>query len=225
MILKFSVFKPYSGKINHGITTRQTGSFNDSMPDFKKQAKLLKQFIKYEPIFSEQLHGNSVIILKKRPKKHLSGDAFITNKKNIPLVIKIADCQAIILFDPITETIAAIHAGWRSSALNIVGKTINKMTEVFNTNPSDLFVGISPSLGPCCAKFSDPEKELPAFMKSYIKKHHVDFWQATIDQLKSAGIPEKQIELNGECTKCNSDKYFSHRNKDTGRMAVFISLR
>jgi len=225
MILKFSVLEHYSEKINHGITTKKMGSFNDMVPDFKSQADLLKRFTKYDPIFSEQLHGESVTVVKKRPKKRLSGDAFITNKKNIPLAIKIADCQGILIFDPKKNVIAAVHSGWRSSALNIIGKTITKMGEAFGSHPTDLRVGISPSLGSCCAEFSDPDNELPAFMKPYIKNRHVDLWSAAIDQLKSAGVPKKQIKLSKECTKCNPDKYFSHRNKDLGRMAVFISLR
>ena len=224
MILKFSVFKPYSDKISHGITTKKMGSFNDSEPGFETQLAEFKK-IAPNPIFSHQMHGDKVIVVNEKPKKHFQADAFITNKPGLNLVIKVADCQGILIFDPINSVIGAVHAGWRSSALNIVGKTINKMKEIFNTNPSDLFIGISPSLGPCCAEFSEPEKELPAFMKPYIKNKHVDLWQATIDQLKSIGVPKKQIELSKKCTKCNPDKYFSHRNKDLGRMAVFISLR
>ena len=95
---------------------------------------------------------------------------------------------------------------------------------MFKTNPYDLFVGISPSLGPCCAKFSNPEKELPESMKPYIQSQNVDLWALSLNQLKEAGVPENQIELTKECTQCQPDKYYSHRNADNGRMAVFISL-
>ena len=130
-----------------------------------------------------------------------------------------------MIFDPKTNSIAAIHSGWKSSALNIIGKTVKRMEKIFGSKPVDLLVGIGPSLGPCCAQFSNPKKELPKSVHPYIKDDHVDLWSLSLDQLKEAGINKNQIEFIKECKKCNPDKYYSYRNADTGRMAVFISLK
>ena len=225
MIKQFSIFNSFSDRLVHGVTTKSLGSFNDKGCNFKNQLKQLKKWTEKEPVFSNQLHEDKVIIVEKLPQKSFHADAFITKQKNIPLGIKVADCQGILMFDPKTGSIAAIHSGWRGSALNIIGKTIQKMKEKFKTNPADLLVGIGPSLGPCCAKFSNPENELPEFFKPYIQNQKVDFWSLSIDQLKKAGVPENQIELIQECTQCRPGKYYSHRNADSGRMAVFISLK
>lgn len=239
MIIKFSVFKPFSHKLTHGITTKSYGSFNSDFSHHKKNnfENNLQKLNTYlntdlntdlnvkQPVYADQVHGDTIITLDKRPTHKPSGDALITNKSRLPLMVKIADCQGILMYDPKTNTIAAVHSGWRSSAQNIISKTIQKMQTEFKVNPAYLHIGISPSLGPCCAKFSDPESELPENIHPYIQKNHVDFWQLSLDQCKNAGVPQNQIELAGECTKCLPDKYFSHRNRDTGRMAIFISLK
>lgn len=205
MILEFSIFKSFSDRLSHGVTTKISDTPN-------------------ELIFGNQVHGDNVIFLNKKPDHPFEGDAFVTQKSNIPLSVQVADCQGVLMFDPKTQTIAAIHSGWRGSSLNIIGKTIETMREL-GVSPSDLIVGISPSLGPCCAEFTDPKNELPDFIHPFISNRNVDLWSLSLDQLKNAGVPKSQIEIIKECTKCQPDKYFSHRNADTGRMAVFISLK
>jgi hypothetical protein len=226
MFLDFSVFKGFPDKIIQGMTMRSFGSFNNFLPGFEQQYKKLARHIKSDPVFfSTQLHGDKIIIVSEKSDDVFEGDAFITNKKGIPLVIKVADCQGILLFDPVTFTIAAVHAGWKGVTVNIVGKTIKKMEEIFKVNPKNLLAAVSPSIGPCCAEFSDPLNELPVFMIPYIKNKYVDLWSATRDHLKDAGMSDEHIQIFGECTKSNPDKYFSYRNKDAGRMAVFIGLK
>ena len=222
MILKFSIFKPFANRLIHGMTTKQMGSFNDEDKNFSEQ---LKKLPVEKPIFSRQIHGDKVILATERPDKPFEGDAFITQEKNLPLTVKVADCQGILIYDPKTESIATVHSGWRSSTLNIIGKTVKQMQDTFGLNPSNLLIGISPSLGPCCTEFTDPKNELPEFIHPYIKDQNVDFWALSINQLKEVGVPENQIEIIKECTKCQPNKYFSHRNADIGRMAVFISLK
>lgn len=81
----------------------------------------------------------------------------------------------------------------------------------YECNPSDIFAAVSPSLGPCCAEFSDPLNELPKEMHKYVTDKKVDLWECDYDQLKDSGVPENNIEIARICTKCNKDKYFSFR--------------
>ena len=55
-------------------------------------------------------------------------DALVTNLPRTPLLIHTADCVPIILHDPHTHTIAAIHAGWRGAIADITTHTVNAMT-------------------------------------------------------------------------------------------------
>lgn len=226
MLYQFSFFRPFDDKIIHGITTRPWGGhFREQNEQWKKSMQKLKdEWAIPEPVTACQVHGDQILALGERPPKKPSCDGLMTQTRGLPLMVRIADCQGVLMFDPVIGAIAAIHSGWRSSALNILGKSVKKMSESFGVKPTNLRVGISPSLGPCCARFSDPAKELPDFLNPYTHNNHVDFWTLSKDQLVSAGVPEKQIEIAGECTQCQRDRYFSHRGGDKERMGAFIML-
>jgi YfiH family protein len=138
-------------------------------------------------------------------------DALISDKPGTALMIQQADCQAVLLFDPVNNAIAAVHNGWRGSVANIIAATIEQMQHHFGTNPAHLQARISPSLGPCCAEFVNHEKELPLdFRRFMVGDSHFDFWQISAEQLKEAGIQAESINLPDVCTSCSKD-YFSYR--------------
>jgi YfiH family protein len=136
-----------------------------------------------------------------------------------------ADCQAVLLFDPVKKVVANIHCGWRGSVDNIIGKVIATMTDSFNVNPANLLAGISPSLGPCCAEFINYRTELPSSFWSYqVKPNYFDFWQISKDQLQGAGVNADKIETSSICTACNNDWFSYRRDKATGRFCSVISI-
>lgn len=205
MIREFDIFKPYADKIEQGL-----------LKDFEAMP---------EAITAEQMHADSILELTKRPDTELQCDGFITKTRDLPIMIKAADCQGVLIYDPTHEVIAAIHSGWRGSAKNIIGKAVQKMKSAHSSNPEGLMVAISPSLGPCCAEFSDPRNELPASCHRFIRdNNHVDFWALSLVQLKEEGVPRQNIELSGKCTKCQPG-YHSHRNGGSGRMGIFVKLK
>ncbi len=202
-----------------------------SFGDFRKNKSHLADILNAPEdniIILEQVHEDKIYYAKSGVCGEVLGcDASITDKKNLFLLVQIADCQAVSIKDTAGNVIANIHNGWRGSAKNIVGKTIREMKENFGSNPQDLAVNVSPSLGPCCAEFYDPYNELPTHLHGYIlKNNHVDFWKATFDQCVLEGISPGKISIDGTCTLCNSDKYFSYRadKGDCGRNAVVVWL-
>lgn len=176
------------------------------------------------PVYAKQIHTDVILDIQETPAARPEADAFITRTPGLPLMVKVADCQGLLAYDPETDTIAAIHSGWRGSAVNIIGKTLEKMCREYECRPSAIRIAVSPSLGPCCSEFSDPETELPAFCHPYIQGKKVDFWSLTVEQCRQAGILEDHLEMARACTRCTTD-YFSHRRGDSGRSAVFIALK
>jgi len=157
-------------------------------------------------------------------------DALITNLSGVGLMIQQADCQAVLLFDPVHEVIAAVHCGWRGSVQRILLQVIAVMAKNYGTVPADLRAAISPSLGPCCAEFVNYHRELlPEFQQFMVRENYFDFWQITRHQLISGGISEQRIETANICTCCSED-YFSYRratkmsNGVTGRNCSVIAL-
>jgi YfiH family protein len=142
------------------------------------------------------------------------------------LTILVADCQPVMLFDPVRSVIANIHSGWRGSIINIIGRTVAEMQKRFGCLPADIHAGIGPSLGPCCAEFVNYREEIPESLWSYrVSNHHFDFWAMSRDQLLQAGLLPGRIEIGGLCTRCRRDLFFSYRAaRRTGRMAAIIGM-
>ena len=186
--------------------------------------------------FVRQVHGAQVLVLSEDKTSLLDNsasltppvsDAMVTDLQGTSLVIQAADCQAVLLYDPIRRVAANIHAGWRGSVMNIIGRTIAVMKTAFGSRPVDIIAGIGPSLGPCCAEFTNYQHEIPRQFWAYKMDHnHFDFWSLSKDQLCLAGVPMARIHVSSMCTKCRTDLFFSYRQeKTTGRFAAVIGLK
>ncbi len=185
------------------------------------------------PVFMDQVHGTDVFVLKKgdgggesKSPGTVRADAIVTDIRGRILVVQVADCQPVFLYDPVRRVIANIHAGWRGSIHGILQKTVDAMREAFKCRPKDLTACIGPSLGPCCAEFVHFEKEIPPALWGYKdRRHHVDFWGITRDQLIDQGLLRENVHISGLCTRCRTDLFFSYRKeKVTGRFAGVIGL-
>ncbi len=182
---------------------------------------------------ARQTHGSVCFVAEERITEDLEVDGFdalMTSQVGVGLMIQQADCQAVTLYDPVCSVIAAIHSGWQGSVLDIIGKTVQVMTDRYNVSPEDIQAYISPSLGPCCAEFVNYLVEFPpSFLDFQVKEKYFDFWQISRMQLMQAGVEEKQIEIAGCCTSCSTD-HFSYRRScreedgRTGRCATVIAL-
>ena len=181
-----------------------------------------------------QVHGEEVLTVTGPPREDHENarvcDALITSRPGIGLLVQHADCQPILLHDPRTRAIGAVHSGWRGSVANIAAKTIAAMQRCYGTEPADINAFVGPSLGPCCAEFINFKEELPGWMHPFqVKATYFDFWEITRQQLLQAGVPENQIELAAVCTRC-SNLYFSYRRTQgrpqrlTGRNGSVIAL-
>ena len=156
----------------------------------------------------------------------LVGDAMVSNIRGKFLAIQVADCQSVLMYEPVRQVIANVHAGWRGSIKNIVGLTIKTMERKFGCYSRNIVAGISPSLGPCCAQFVNYQKEIPAMYWKYKDdRDHFDFWSISRDQLCDAGVLIENIDVSQVCTKCDTGNFFSFRGeKNTGRFASVIGL-
>lgn len=220
-MIEFKIFSPYSKELNIGMTTKDQGSFKEDDPDFaKRMADLGFQ----DPVYGRQTHSDIILNVSNPFSIAPEADAFITDQKNLSIMVKIADCQGIIIFDPVKKVLACVHSGWKGSVQNIIGKTIRQMARSYDSEVKNLIVAISPSLGPCCSEFTDPRQELPDFCHPFIQQENrVDFWSLSKKQCMDEGVVAKNIEISGVCTKCDPN-FFSYRRGDTGRMAVMARM-
>lgn len=182
-------------------------------------------------MFMDQRHGDEVLVFSKGrvepPGNGLPADAMVTDVPGIALIVKQADCQGVIIYDPNRHVVANVHCGWRGSVLNILGKVVSVMNEEFGCSPRDLLSAIGPSLGPCCAEFKDYKDMFPEyFLEFMVRESHFDLWAISCRQLVDAGLQENNIELARICTSCRKDLFFSHRAEGvTGRFGTVAMLR
>ena len=248
--IKYFTFPHLSNDSNiwHGIFTRSGGcsqkpfqslnignGLGDQQEAVEKNRKLISQCVgENDIVYVDQNHGTEILIFGKDdetgtpiafPISHV-GDAMVTNISKKFLAIQVADCQSVLLYDPMRQVLANIHVGWRGSVKNMIGLCIERMKTTFGSFPGDILAGVGPSLGPCCAEYRNYRKEIPeGFWKFKDKHHHFDFWSVTTDQLTSAGVLAKNIRNSGMCTMCNTDLFFSYRSRRvTGRFAAVIGL-
>lgn len=236
--LEFKLLQDYP--LVHGVVLRAGGvspppydslnlgfSTKDDPKNVEKNLDLLRSTFSLSHIVSGfQVHKDQIAHINENSPPVMEGyDGFITSTKNTTLLIKHADCQAAIFYDPKKNIIAASHSGWRGSVLNIYGKTVKKLQELGST-PKNILVCISPSLGPENAQFINYEKELPKDFHLYqIKPYYFDFWAISAKQLEDAGILPENIEIAGKCTYEDQKDFFSYRReKDSGRNGTFIML-
>ena len=178
-----------------------------------------------------QRHGKDILHLsdaKSPPSPDtLTGDAIITDLRDVGIMVKAADCQAIILFDPIKKVISNIHCGWRGNTLNIATHVVSRMTSDFHCRPSHILAAIGPSLGPCCSEFITYKEIFPrSFERFMVRKNYFDLWRLTQWQLQEAGLKKDNIEVAGICTRCRTDLFYSYRaEKNTGRFATVVMLK
>jgi YfiH family protein len=216
---EFELLQPYS-YIHHGTCATPLTPPEQPSPHHHPS------FATCPPLGMDQVHGSCVACIDSYVTTQPTADAMMTTLPNLALIVRHADCQPCLLFDPEHRAIGVAHSGWRSSCLNIYQATVASMQSLFGTRPEQLLACIGPSLGPCHAEFLHWRDELPASFEPFrCHKDHFDFWAISRHQLQICGLKPEHIEIAQICTRCHPDSFCSNRfNKTSARNVTFISL-
>ncbi|MFY4743283.1 peptidoglycan editing factor PgeF [Aliarcobacter butzleri] len=195
--------------------------------DKNRQKLALKYDYKNEDLcYMNQIHSANVVVVDENSPKYIDNcDALITKTKNLPLMVMVADCIPILMFDEVKGVIAAIHAGRNSTFLKISEITSKKMIEDFSCKTENIKVIMGPSIQKCCYEVNDELKNIveKSFGKEFVIENNIDLQGINKKLLENLGI--KNIEISSICTKCSNKPYFSYRKeKNTGRFAGIIML-
>lgn len=259
---QFHLLQKFSDQVGHAVFGRKGGfseapydalnvryGIGDKLTNVLKNRRLICKLLGLKEdrlVSANQTHSKNVQVVDEEFLESVfraggeefevdDRDALVTDLEDTGLMIQVADCQALLFYDPVKRVVAAVHAGWKGLAQDVSGATVEVMVKKFGVAPSRLLVGIAPSLGPCCAFFSNPEKELPGSFAKYIdKQKRVDLWSYSLDQLQKHGIQKPNIEIAKVCTQCGKgggkgcrDNFFSFRGQRgiTGRFGVVVFLK
>lgn len=184
---------------------------------------------------ARQVHGNRVAVVNGQ---HAGGgvphtDGLVTATPGLGLLLRFADCQPILLYDPEHHALGLAHAGWRGVAQGIARRAVEAMQEAFDSRPGALLAGLGPAIGPCCYTVGHEVAAAMGYVlpdwKQAMHLEGEEHWRldlsaANAQLLAAAGIA--RIEQAGICTACHNDEFFSHRadGGHTGRFAVVACL-
>lgn len=256
----FPDFDEYDNEIVHAFSSREggvsTGYFSsmnlgiktkDSRENILENYRLFTEAIGVDMnnvVIGNLNHGNNVRVATKedagkgllRPFSYVDVDALVTNEPNLVLTITCADCVPVFLYDPVKKAVGIAHSGWKGTALEIAGKTVEKMVSEYGCNPADIIAGIGPCIGMCCYEVSqDVYEEFLEFdylddawyFEKEDGKYDLDLSRIIFGTLAYAGILPEHISISGLCTCCNNDILFSHRAQKgkRGTMAGMIMIK
>lgn len=190
------------------------------------------------PAFSEfqaaavrQVHSRHVVVVRGEGGALGEGDALVTSQAGILLTIRTADCVPVLLVDPVSAAVAAVHAGWRGIVAGILPRAVEVMEAEFGTRPDALLAAI----GPCIRQESyEVGPEVAEQFQSLFPERgdlrgraRVDLAGSCARQLVRAGVREQVISDCGRCTYRDSALFHSYRRdrEAAGRMTAFVGIR
>jgi len=232
--------------IKHAYTLKSEGfDFSFGVAECEKSYETLADIldIKIENILQPvQKHTKTVLCINEIKKDLDNVDGLITDKTNIALTTKNADCILFLFYDPVKKVIANVHSGWKGTFQKISEITIIKMITNYGCDPRDIMVFISPSIRKCHFEVEQDVKNLcvETFnftnrldeiitlgeVKDGVQKYNIDTILINRILLKELGIKDENIIDCGICSFCEGDKVHSARNegKNFKRGTAIITL-
>ncbi len=174
--------------------------------------------------YLNQIHSN--IVCQATVGKQ-TGDALVTNQKNIAIAVGAADCYPILFHDDKNQVIGAAHCGWRGTLAKIVKNTINEMVELGAENQH---IKVAIGQGISKANYETSEEVISEFKNNGFPRNcwearHLDLLEANRFVALESGILKEHIWSMNRCT--TESDFFSYRrdNGKTGRMWAVIMLK
>lgn len=185
------------------------------------------------PHQAAQEHDTGHIICSGNGHIHkATADILISSEINCPVAVRTADCLPILLADPVNRIIAAVHAGWRGTAKQVVANAVKIMGKQ-GADLKNIHASLGPCIGPCCFEIEEacasqlinsaPDAGNAIYRK---EKPYADLAAINMMQLQEAGVSDQHIESNYVCTCCNPGHFYSYRRDHgkTGRHLAVVAL-
>lgn len=210
-------------------TTRATGSFGLQTDEpvsavMGRWSALRRELRTGGPRFAtaSQVHGARVLEHATAWEGWLradEADGHFAAERGTALGVTIADCVPVFLAHP-SGAIALLHSGWRGTAARIVERGIDAFAKR-GLAVADLRLHSGPAIcGKCYEVSADVYAQLTGTNPGVPKT--IDLRALIADHARARGL--KHITTSSSCTRCNNDRFYSHRAGDAGRqLGVMIA--
>jgi len=171
---------------------------------------------------ARQVHGDRVLLHGTGWEGWLRGgdaDGHLAMDRGTGMAVSIADCVPVFLAHP-SGAIALLHSGWRGTATRIVERAID-LLESRGIPSIELFLHLGPSIcGQCYEVSPDVYRQITGSVVDHPTP--VDLRAVIADHARLRGV--RRISVSASCTRCDNDRFFSHRGGDEGRqLGVMIA--
>lgn len=172
---------------------------------------------------SSQVHGNHVVRHRGEWRGWLRGeeaDGHLADERGTAMAVTVADCVPVFLAHPSGAT-AVLHSGWRGTEARITEVAIAQL-DALGLRASDLRLHCGPAI---CGQCYEVSPEVYARLTGRLPDAPttVDLRALIAEHAFAAGV--RQISISALCTRCDNDRFFSHRAGDAGRqLGVIVAL-
>lgn len=195
----------------HAFTGVDDGDFMGAPPD--PVGRLLARLQGQRLAMLRQVHGDGISVVGDG---FVEGDALITADPGQVVAVRVADCVPILIEGRAGDRwlVAAVHAGWRGTAADIVRHTLQRLAAL-GAAPAMLRAAVGPAIGPCC--YGVGEEVIDGLSRvaaapGWREGRQVDLRKLNLDILRAAGVQAEQV---GPCTRCTPGLW-SHRRDPAG---------
>ncbi len=176
----------------------------------------------------EQIHSDIIFIYPDNSETE--SDGIITRCKGIAIGIKVADCAAVSLYDPIKGIIGIFHCGWRGLSVLILEKALSMMKKM-GVKENDIHAVIYPHICGDCYEVGEDVAYLFGnnLLYNYIKrkdgKIYLSLENVIKSQLRAKGI--FMFYSTSYCTYHDEDLFYSYRREGdaAGRMLALAVVK
>ena len=201
-------------------TTRQAGTFGTNGSErvhdvISRWAALRDELGARRLASAKQVHGANVHLHSPGWTGWLradEGDGHLSPTRGTAMAVSVADCVPVFIAHPSGAT-ALLHSGWRGTAGRIVERAIAMLADL-KLASRDLVVHCGPSICGKCYEVS-PDVFTALTGRSVERPTTVDLRALIADHASAAGV--RDITISASCTRCDNDRFFSHRAGDDGR--------
>ena len=169
---------------------------------------------------ARQVHGATVLTHEadfRGWRRQDAADGHFTHSAGTALAITVADCVPIFLGHP-SGAIGLLHAGWRGTVAHILEVGIARFTEA-GLRVEELRMHLGPAIcGRCYEVGPEVFEQLTGW--STTRTRHVDLRALLAEQARNGGV--QHLSASPYCTRCDNDRFFSHRCGDAQRQVAVI---
>lgn len=167
-----------------------------------------------------QVHGSHVRVHVPGWEGWLRGpeaDGHLAAERGTAMAVSIADCVPVFLAHP-SGAAALLHSGWRGTAARIVEQGIAALAHR-GFPEAEVRMHLGPAIcGKCYEVSADVARQLIG--QAATAPRTVDLRAIIADHARAKGV--RHLSISSSCTRCDNDKFYSHRAGDRGRQIAVI---